>query len=56
LKLATSENFSLPINASVFNTSNSGTIERNQNRNECVERIAKKDRLFEQFFAAGWNS
>jgi hypothetical protein len=52
-KLATSENFRLPINASVFNISNGGTIERNQNGNGCIQRIAQKDRLFEQFFAAG---
>jgi hypothetical protein len=55
-QLARSENFRLPINASIFDTSNSGTIEWNQNGNGCVERIAQEDRLFEQFFAAGWNS
>jgi hypothetical protein len=52
-KPAMSENFRPPINASVFNTSNGGTIELNQNRNECVQIIAQKDRVFEQFFAAG---
>jgi hypothetical protein len=50
---ATSENFRPPINASVFNTSNGGIIERNQNGNGCVQRIAQKDWLFEQFFATG---